>query len=347
MRALGLAQRYGTICAILLGLAALSSDFLSPNPPQAQNLDRFYTPPTRIHFVDSRGRFHWRPFIRRYELIDRLDGLYRESPDEVYPLEFFQPGYSYRFLGLLPASHHLVGCRQAMAIYLLGADELGRDVFARVLAGARTSLLVVLLGLAFYALLGLTIGAVAGLAGGWIDSVLMRFSEFVLALPALYLILALRALLPAQMAFWQTLALTVGTIASVTWPTMARGVRGLILQLRNSVYVEAARALGSTNWQIMRRHILPALAPFALTQAAVAAPLFLLGEVVLSYLDVGFHGTAESWGFMLRNLKEPRIFTSFWWNLAPLAMVFVTLFCLNGLSERDKQADASARIVRL
>jgi peptide/nickel transport system permease protein len=347
MRARGWSQRYGTIFSILLGLAALCSDFLSSNPPQAQNLDRFYTPPTRMHFVDVRGKFHWRPFIYRYELIDRLEGIYGETTAGAYPLEFFQQGYRYRFLGLLTFNRHLVGCRKGMLFYPLGADELGRDVFARVLAGARTSLLVVLAGLVIYSLLGLTFGALAGLSGGWIDSILMRFSEFVLALPALYLILALRALLPAQMAFWQTLALTVGTIASVTWPTMARGVRGLILQLRYSTYVEAARALGSTNWQIMKRHMLPALAPFALTQAAIAAPIFLLGEVVLSYLDVGFHGTAESWGFMLRNLKEPRIFTNFWWNLAPLAMIFVTLFCLNGLSERDKRADLDARIVRL
>jgi peptide/nickel transport system permease protein len=340
-------SRLGTVFAVLLGIAALCGDFLAPNPPQSQNLDRFYAPPTRIHFVDSRGRIHWRPFIYRYELIDPLDTIYRERPDTIYPLEFFRQGYSYRFLGFLHTNRHLVGCREEMVFYPLGADDLGRDVFARVLAGARTSLLVVLLGLAFYALLGIAVGAVAGLAGGWTDSLLMRFSEFVLALPALYLILALRALLPPKMAFWQTLALTVGTIAAVTWPPMARGVRGLILQLRNSVYVEAARALGATHWQIMRRHILPALAPFALTQAAVAAPVFLLGEVVLSFLDVGFHETAESWGYMLRNLKEPRIFTNFWWTLAPLGMVFLTLLCLNAISERERRTDLDPRVVRL
>jgi peptide/nickel transport system permease protein len=340
-------SRLGTIFAVLLGIAALCGDFLAPNPPQSQNLDRFFAPPTRTHFIDSQGQFHWRPFIYRYELVNPLDAIYRERTDVIYPLEFFCQGYTYRFLGFLPTNRHLVGCREEMLFYPLGADDLGRDVLARVLAGARTSLLVVLLGLAFYALLGIAVGAVAGLAGGWTDSLLMRFSEFVLALPALYLILALRALLPPKLAFWQTLALTVGTIAAVTWPPMARGVRGLILQLRNSVYVEAARALGGTRWQILRRHILPAVAPFALTQAAVAAPVFLLGEVVLSFLDVGFHETAESWGYMLRNLREPRIFTNFWWNLAPLAMVFLTLLCLNAISERDRRADLDARVVRL
>ncbi len=347
MKTRGFLRKAARLSAIFLGIVAVFGDFLSTNPPQAQNLNRFYVPPTRLHFVDSRGQFHWRPFLHGYALVNQLDVVYEERTEEVYPVEFLPKGYSYRLLGVLPANRHLVGCREAMLFYPLGADELGRDVFARLLAGARISLLVVLLGLLFYALLGLAVGILAGLAGGFADSLLMRFSEFVLALPALYLILALRALLPARMAFWQMLLLTVGTIAAVTWPPMARGVRGLILQLRHSTYVEAARALGSTRWRIMRRHMLPALAPFALTQAAVAAPLFLLGEVVLSYLDVGFSEAAGSWGVMLRSLREPRIFTDYWWNLAPLVMVFVTLYCLNALSDIPQQAGRDARIARL
>ncbi len=347
MKARGSSRRIARLTALLLVLVAVFSDFLSTNPPRTQNLARFYGPPSRIHFIDSQGKYHWRPFICEYELVDPLDIVYRERTDRIHPLGFFVSGHSYRLLGFLPANCHLVGCRAAMIFYPLGSDDLGRDVFARLLAGARISLLVVLLGLACYSFMGMAIGIAAGFAGRLADSVLMRFSEFVLALPALYLILALRALLPAKMSFWQTLILMVGTIACVTWPPMARGVRGLILQLRHSLYVEAAHAMGCTRSQIVRRHMLPALAPYALTQAAVAAPVFLLGEVVLSYLDVGFSDAAGSWGVMLRNLREPRIFTDFWWNLAPLAMIFLTLYCLNALSDRRRKADVDLRAVRL
>ncbi len=340
------ARKIGLLFAAILAFAALGSDFLSTNPPRELNLDKAYAPPTRIHFFDVQGGFHLRPFVCRYELVDPLDAVYVEHRESTCPLEFFREGYPYRLLGFIPTKRHLVSCRGEKFFYPLGTDDLGRDVLARVLAGTRTSLLVVVFGLALYSALGLSIGALAGLGGAWTDSVLMRLSEFVLALPALYLILALRALLPARMAFWQTVVLTVGTIASVTWPPMARGVRGLILQLRHSVYVEASRALGGTRWQILRRHILPALAPFALTQAAVAAPVFLLGEVVLSFLDLGFHENGESWGFMLRNLKDIRIFTQFWWNLAPLAMVFLTLLSLNALSEHERR-ESDAGAVRL
>jgi peptide/nickel transport system permease protein len=128
---------------------------------------------------------------------------------------------------------------------------------------------------------------------------------------------------------------------------MARGVRGLILQLRNSTCVEAARSLGGTPIHVFTRHMLPSLLPFALAQLAVAAPLFLLGEVVLSFLNVGFQDSGESWGSMLRNLRDTRIVTDFWWNLLPLCMVFLTLLSLNALSRRFRSEEAGDRALQL
>ncbi len=346
MKTLG-AARCATAFAALLVFAAAFADFLSANPASMQNLSQFYLPPSRVHFADSQGKLARRPFIHRMELTDPLNVLYRESKDQAYPLEFFFRGYSYKLFGLIPWDRHLVGRREGPRYYPFGTDELGRDVMARVLAGTRTSLLVVALGMAIYAALGLTIGAFAGLLGGKTDILLMRFSEFVLALPALYLVLALRALLPLRIPFWQTLLLTVGTIAAVAWPPMARGVRGLILQLRSSVHVEAAHSLGGTPLHIFRRHMLPSLLPYAMTQTAVAAPIFLLGEAVLSFLNVGFRDTAESWGYMLRSLKDLRVITDFWWNLLPLCMVFLTLLCLNTLSSLFNGRDPDSQIMRI
>ncbi len=334
-------KRLALILILALLGAATIGDFLSPSPPEKQDLTRFFAPPSRIRFLDDQGRFHLRPFIYRLQLQDPVEVVYEERSDEALPLRFLCTGYRYRLLGVLPSSMHLV-CGDGY--HPLGTDDLGRDVLARVLAGARTSLVVVLTGICLYTLAGLAIGALAGFLGGWLDGLLMRLSEFVLALPALYLILALRALLPLKLPFWQTVLLTAGTIAGVAWPPMARGVRGLIFQLRNSGYVEAARSIGCTPWWIFRRHILPALPPFVLTQAAVSAPLFLLGEVVLSFLDVGFHDSAESWGSMLRSLTNPRVLTDFWWNLAPLGLVFTTLLCLNLLSDRAGRERDAARI---
>jgi peptide/nickel transport system permease protein len=333
--------------AVLMAFAAVFADFLSSNPPAMQNLDQFYHPPSRVHFFDSSGKPALKPFIYSTRLTDPLDVAYQEDREQAYPLEYFFKGYPYKLFGWIPMDCHLAGRSNGPRYYPLGTDELGRDVMARVLAGTRTSLLVVALGMAVYAALGLTIGASAGLLGGWTDSILMRFSEFVLALPALYLLLAMRAMLPLRIPFWQTLLLTVGTIAAVAWPPMARGVRGLILQLKNSVHIEAARSLGGTPFHIFRRHLLPFLLPYALAQTAVAAPIFLLGEAVLSFLNVGFRDSGESWGSMLRSLKDMRVITDFWWNLLPLGMVFLTLLCLNILSSRLTSREPESQIMRM
>lgn len=325
--------------AVILILIAVSADFLSSNPPGMQNLEQFYQPPASLHW--NRG-----VVMHRAVLVYPLNASYDENT-EPYRLNFFFKGYPYKLFGFLPMDRHLVGRSEAPYYYPFGTDELGRDVLARVLAGTRTSMLVVIFGLIVYSILGITIGAFAGLFGGWIDSLLMRLSEFVLALPALYLVLALRVLLPAHVPFIQTLFLMVGTIAAVAWPPMARGVRGTILQLRNSTYVEAARCFGGTPIYIFRRHMLHSLLPFTLSQLTVAAPIFLLGEVILSFLDIGFRDSGESWGSMLRSLRDPRVLTQFWWNLLPLCMVFLTLLCLNLLGSRSRRGEREERAMRI
>jgi peptide/nickel transport system permease protein len=328
-------NRISRMTAGFLALLALTADFLSPSHPDDQNLELFLSPPSRIRFFDAEGGFHLRPFIYPLELSDPIQASYSEQTDRRLPLQFFCSGYRYRLLGVVPASVHLVGVPTGKDLHPWGTDDLGRDVMARALAGTRSSLLILLLGLAFYLPIGVLAGSLAGMCGGWIDSVLMRFSEFVLALPALYLVLAIRALMPARMPFWSTASLTAVTIAAVTWPPLARGVRGLILQALSSTYMEASRAMGASPWRSFRRHILPAVLPHVMTQALVAAPVFILGEVVLSFLNFGLQDTAISWGTMLRLLhQDPRILGDFWWNLVPLVFVFVSLFCVSTLARR-------------
>ena len=328
-----LVTRIARFLTIPLFLVALFSDFLSTNPPDRLDLNQCYAPPSRIHFRDPSGKFRWRPQVYRMEMTDIQLSRYGELTDQSYPLRFFPRGFPYRILGIIPSTRHFLGTDVEGIFHPWGTDGMGRDVFSRTLAGARTSLFVLIVGIVLYAFLGTAIGALAGMAGGWTSTVLMRMSEFVLALPALYLVLAARAMLPLDMSFGLTAFVTAALIAAVTWPPLALGVRGLILQLQNAGYTEAARAMGGSPWHILRRHMLPALAPFALAQTITAAPLFILGDLILSFLNVGFQGSIPSWGTMLRSLTaDPRVVTDFWWNAAPFGFVILTLFCLNSLA---------------
>ena len=329
-----LVRRIARFLTIPHFLVALFSDFLSTDPPDRLDLHQYYAPPSRIHFHDTLGRFHWRPKVYRMEMTDFQDSRYGELTDQSYPLRFFPGGYPYRILGIIPSTLHFLGTEEQCVFHPWGTDGMGRDVFSRTLAGARSSMFVLLVGIALYASLGTAIGALAGMAGGWVSTILMRMSEFVLALPALYLVLAARAMLPLDMSFELTAFFTAALIAAVAWPPLALGVRGLILQIQNAGYTEAARALGGSPWHILRRHMLPALAPFALAQTITAAPLFILGDLILSFLNVGFQGSIPSWGTMLRSLTaDPRVLTDFWWNASPLGFVILTLFCLNSLAK--------------
>ena len=160
---------------IVLLLIAVFADFLSSNPPAMQDLDNFYHAPVSIHLFDTQRQFRWRPFIYKTELTEPLDATYIQETGITYPLEFFFKGYRYTILGVFSSDRHLLGRNQSPSYYPLGTDELGRDVLARVLAGTRTSLLVVGMGIVFYAAIGLAVGILAGLLEGWVDSLLMRF----------------------------------------------------------------------------------------------------------------------------------------------------------------------------
>src|SRR5437879_3022093 len=168
---------------------------LAPYDPVEQDRKSPYLPPTRLHLADANGHIHVRPFAYSVGLRVGSFDQYKEDTTEPHAVKFLLNGARYRLLGFLPCRMHFFGA-EGTRIYLLGTDAYGSDQFSRFLFGGQVSLLAGLLGAALTLLLGLCVGAVAGYYGGWRDSVLMRFAELFLALPWLYLLLALRAFLP-------------------------------------------------------------------------------------------------------------------------------------------------------
>jgi peptide/nickel transport system permease protein len=249
---------------------------------------------------------------------------YVEDRTQRRPLEFFVRGDGYRTAGVIPSNLHLFGASGAR-VYLLGTDEYGRDQLSRLLYGGRMSLAAGLLAAAFALLIGTVLGVISGFYGGAIDSALMRVSELFVALPWLYLLLAVRAFLPLHIEPQGAFLLLIAIIGCVGWARPARLVRGIALSGRERGYVTAARGFGASNWYLVRRHVLPQAFGVVLTQAALLIPQYVLAEVTLSFLGVGVGEPVPSWGAMLSTLQQYHVLISYWWMWFPI-LVLVILF---------------------
>jgi peptide/nickel transport system permease protein len=175
---------------------------------------------------------------------------------------------------------------------------------------------------------GALVGACAAYAGGWTDAVLMRLADLVIVLPVLYLVLALRGALPLVLGTGEVFAALVGVLALAGWPSVARGVRGILVTEGRSEYAEAARALGSSPARVIARHLLPATRGFLAAQATVLVPSFVMAEATLSFVGFGFAPPAPSWGAMLVDVAKVQIAVDAPWLLAPAAALTATVFAI-------------------
>jgi peptide/nickel transport system permease protein len=313
-----------------LHLAILFAGFFAPCDPATQNRDFAYAPPTRLHFLDSSGQLHLRPFIYRW--VARPDSFYdyEESREREYPLHFFVEGPQYKVAGLLPSRIHLFGVELPAQIFLAGTDAYGRDQFSRVLYGGQTSLAAGVLATGISLCLGLAVGCLSGFYGKWIDASAMRLAELFFVLPWLYLLLAVRSFLPLHISPTEAFFLLVTVIGTVGWARPARLIRGVVLSAKTRKYVIASRGFGASDSHILRRHVLPHAYGILLTQAAILVPQYIIAEVALSFLGLGLSEPTPSWGNLLANLQQYNVLVCYWWMFAPaFALVVVSLGYLN------------------
>jgi peptide/nickel transport system permease protein len=303
-------------------LAALEAPFLSAYDPTEQNRSLPFAPPTRLHLVDAEGRFHLRPVVYRMTR-SGTGAVYEEDRRQSYPLRFLV-----RDLDSAGARGriHLFGVEEPARVFLLGTDGFGRDQLSRLLHGARISLSAGLLATVLSLGAGWLLGTLAGYYGRWVDSILMRGAELFLALPWLYLLFAVRAVLPLRVSPGRAFLLLVLVIGLVDWARPARLFRGVVLSARERSYVLAARGFGASDLYLIRRHIAPQTFGLLLTQAALLPPQYILAEVTLSFLGLGVSEPAPSWGNMLASLQQYHVLASYWWMWVPgLALLAVSL----------------------
>jgi peptide/nickel transport system permease protein len=287
---------------VAIHLATLVGGFLAPNSAIEQNRDLPWAPPSRLRFVDTDGRLHLRPFVYPLVADSTTPDLYHEDPTNPCRLRFFVRGDNYRLAGLLPTDLHFLGVDPPARLNFLGTDAFGRDIFARTLVGGRVSLFAGLLAATLALGIGTLLGVLAGYFGGRTDAVLMRIVELFLALPWLYLLLAVRAFLPLELSAVASFLLLIGLTGLIGWAKPARLVRGVILSATERPFVTAARSFGATSGHLLRKHVVPQAYSLISTQAAMLIPSYILAEVTLSFLGLGIAEPQPTWGNLLREL---------------------------------------------
>lgn len=219
------------------------------------------------------------------------------------------------------------------ARFLLGTDQLGRDVLSRVIYGSRVSLEIGIGATAIALALGIVIGLLAGYYGGPVDVVLSRFMDILLSFPVLLFALALIA------RFGPSLKIVLFVVAFFSWPYIGRLVRGQVIGLREREFVEAARAMGSGDLRIMFVEIAPNLIALAIVYATLLIPVNIVLEATLSYLGLGVQPPTASWGNMISDAQSGDLFTIAWWFLLfPALALFLTTLAFNLLGDGLRDA---------
>ncbi len=262
-------------------------------------------------------------FVVHYRELDSVDFealRYDRTAGAIMPLVPYSPLASSLDERLEPPSPR----------HLLGTDELGRDVLARMIHGAGISLKVGFVSIAIAMVLGVSVGALAGYYGGWMDVVLSRVIEVVICFPLLFLILAVIAFLPPSI---YTIMVVIGL---TRWTDIARYTRGEFIRLREREFTEAARALGVSDRRIILRHLLPnSLAPVLVTATFGVASAILI-EAALSFLGLGVQPPTPSWGGILASFRQQNF--AWWLTLFPGLAIFATVTSYNLLGEGLRDA---------
>ena len=231
-----------------------------------------------------------------------------------------------------PAAQSWSAVRKApSAAHWFGTDEVGRDIVARIIYGARASLLAGVISVAIALAIGVPLGTIAGYVGGWVDALLSRITDAMLACPFLILAIALAAFLGPNL---RNAMIAIGI---TTTPIFIRLTRAQVMAVKVEDYVEAARAVGNPPWRIALRHILPNILPALLVQATLSIAAAIIAEASLSFLGLGQQPPEPSWGSML-NAAQRFLINAPWMAVWPGLAIFLTVLSFNLLGDGLRDA---------
>lgn len=326
---------------VAMYVIAIFANFLAPYDPNLYLGKYTYRQPATIHWVDETG-FHLRPYVydTKQEISQFLERTHVEDKTQKYYIKLFVHGDTYKFLFWKPNLHFfgLDDSTGKVRLFLFGADRLGRDVFSRILMGARISLSIGLIGVFLNMILGVLIGGVSGYYGGAVDVIVQRVIELIRSIPTIPLWMALAAALPPA---WPPLRIYFGItiiLSFIGWTGLARVVRGRFLSLREEDFVTAARLNGSSEIRIILRHMVPSFMSYLIASLTLAVPGMILGETSLSFLGVGLRPPVVSWGVLLQEVQSLHTVALAPWQLLPGAFVVLTALVFNFVGDGLRDA---------
>ena len=337
-------HRLAMISLVVLVLAygmAIMADFLTTTDPHDTNAATSYIAPQAIHWHDDDGSF--RPYIyglkgvrdlRTFKLNYTVD-----TSRKVY-LQFLAHNYTWSVLGFR-SDLHLVGLRNPQrgdGIYLLGTDQLGRDLWSRLMVATRVSLFIGLTGVSISLFLGIVLGGISAIYGGWVDLIVQRLIEVVRSMPTIPLWLGLAAALPSSWSVTQIYFAITIIISLLAWTDLARVVRGKFLSLKEEDFVLAAELAGASQARIIFRHMLPSFASHIIAAVSLALPAMIISETSLSFLGLGLRPPAISWGVLLQDAQNIQTLALAPWLLSAAVPVIFVILAFNFLGDGLRDA---------
>ena len=316
------------VCLALLYLMMIFAEFFAPYSPNTSFHDKSYHPPN-VRFYQGKAQ------AQEWRITNTVTWRYARVRGQYSELKFFGRGEPYKLCGVIPADRHFITTPSGeYPVFFMGADNLGRDLFSRIVYGSRVSLTIGFVATFISLALAGLAGGISGFFGGFADWSIMRTAEFLMLIPTLYLILFLRSLMASNMDPGQSYMMITVILSLVGWPGSARTIRGMVHAIKREEFVLNAKLEMIPSVVIIFRHAIPQTASLLIVSVALSIPGFIMTETVLSYLGLGITDPAVSWGSLIkRDLSTIANLRAFPWLLSPVWFLLGVTLAFNFIGD--------------
>jgi len=331
----------GTLVLALFYVVAALADFFAYADPNESDAQRSLIAPQAIHWMDEGRLRPWVAGLKGARDPNTFKRVYVPDPGRKVYLSFFAKGEPYRLLGLIPMDRHLLGVqdgRAGDALFLLGTDLQGRDMWSRLMYATQISMTIGLVSVALSLVLGVVLGGISGYFGGLTDTVIQRVIEILRSIPTIPLWMGLAASLPADWSVVQVYFAITIIISLIGWTELARVVRGRFISLKQEDFVMAAELVGCSKSRIIFRHMVPSFISHIIAATTLAIPAIIISETSLSFLGLGLRPPAISWGVLLQDAQNIQALVISPWLLIPAVPVVVAVLAFNFMGDGVRDA---------